>query len=875
MDEIRAHLPEEPNTFIGRERELVELRQLLHRTRALTLCGPGGIGKTRLALRLLATAAAEFPDGVWFVELADLRQPDLVVSRIAAVIGITEEAGRPLLETLGDALRPRRMLLALDNCEHLLDACAQVGRHMLASAPGLRLLNTSREPLSVAAETIWRVPPLSVPGPGPGGFGGTGSPSQGGSGGMGPPGKRSRGGLGGIVPPEASTAERYEAVRLFADRAAASRPGFTVGPDNVAAVTAICRALDGMPLAIELAAARVRALSVEQIVARLDDRFGLLTAGDRSAAPRQRTLRAAIEWSYELLTGPERALFRRLAIFTGWSLEMAEQVCADEAIPAAEVLGLTAALVDKSLVVLDPELLGQARYRMLDTIREYAALRLSQAGEAAGFRSRFRDYAIRTSEHNLELGMARIEASWPDRVDVFRRYDVDAGNVIQILNWCLEQGDAGAGLRICAAVSPCWIVWGTFGEGGEWLRSFLALDMTSVPARVQGAATVVRGQLILSSDPAAAWALGTEGLKLCREADDRYWVAVGLNLLAEIALHTGRIDEAAASADEALAIAQAAGDGWNEGYALGTRAAIAARRGKLREAEQLATASVAVMRRIDQQWGAARALLGLGDLARFRNHPGEAHGWYVEALAILREIGARPEIARCLAGLGRVAMDLGAIEQARRHLTRSLRLSHATGARIGVARGLEAFAALTGHEGQAELAVQLAAAAAALREAAGLPPLSGARVEAYLAPARRLGDATVARLWASGQALTSEAAVALALDAPVTPAPSAALPSGKGLAGGNPALTVVGRYPVAAAPPSSLTQREYEIAELVASGLSNKAIAAELSISHTTAARHVANIMGKLGFNSRSQIAAWVADRAQGPGRAGDPGERG
>ena len=842
MDEIRAHLPEEPNTFIGRERELVELRQLLHRTRALTLSGPGGIGKTRLALRLLASAAAEFPDGVWFVELADLRQPDLVVSRIAAVIGITEEAGRPLLETLGDALRPRRMLLALDNCEHLLDACAQVCRHVLASAPGLRLLNTSREPLSVAAETIWRVPPLSV------------APA-------------------GADPAAAAPgAERYEAVRLFADRAAASKPGFTVGPDNVAAITAICRALDGMPLAIELAAARVRALSVEQIVARLDDRFGLLTAGDRSAAPRQRTLRAAIEWSYELLTDPERALFRRLSIFSGWSLEMAEQVCADEEIPAAEVLGLTAALVDKSLVVLDPELLGQARYRMLDTIREYAALRLAQADEAATFRSGFRDYAIRTSEHNLALGMARIEASWPDRVDVFRRYDVDAGNVIQILNWCLEQGDAEAGMRICAAVSPCWIVWGTFGEGGEWLRSFLALDMTGVPARVQGAATVVRGQLTLSSDPAAAWALGTEGLKLCREADDRYWVAVGLNLLAEIALHTGRIDEAAVSADEALAIAQAAGDGWNEGYALGTRAAIAARRGMLREAEQQATASVAVMRRIDQQWGAARALLGLGDLARFRNHPGEAHGWYVEALAILREIGARPEIARCLAGLGRVAMDLGAIEQARRHLTRSLRLSHATGSRIGVARGLEAFAALTGHEGRSELAVQLAAAAAALREAAGLPPLSGARVEAYLAQARRLGDATVARLWASGQALTSEAAVALALDAP---APSAAMPSGKGPAGENPALTVVGRYRVAAAPPSSLTQREYEIAELVAGGLSNKAIAAELSISHTTAARHVANIMNKLGFNSRSQIAAWVADRAQGPGRAGDPGEPG
>jgi ATP/maltotriose-dependent transcriptional regulator MalT len=523
------------------------------------------------------------------------------------------------------------------------------------------------------------------------------------------------------------------------------------------------------------------------------------------------------------------------------------------------VLGLTAALVDKSLVVLDPEVLGQARYRMLDTIREYAALRLAQTGESAAVRLRLRDYVLRTAEHNLMIGMARIPAPWSTRVDVFRRYDVDAGNVARVLNWCLEEGDAEAGLRICAAVSPCWIVWGTFGEAGEWLRSLLALDMTAVPAWVQGAATVVRAQLALSNDPAAASSQADDGLKLCREAGDGYWTAVALNLLSEIALHTGRTDEAEASADEALSIAQAANDGWNEGYALGTRAAIAARRGKFREAEQLATASVNVMRRIDQQWGAARALLGLGDLARFRNHPGEAHGWYVEALAILREIGARPEIARCLAGLGRVAMDLGATEQARRHLTRSLRLSHATGARISVARGLEAFAALAGHESRPELAVQLVAAAAALRETAGLPPLPGARTEGYLAPARRLlGDAAVARLWATGRALTSEAAVALALD---QPAPAARDDE-------SPALSVVGGYQVASAPPSSLTHREHQIATLVASGRSNKAIADELSISPTTAARHVANIMAKLGFNSRTQIAAWIAEKPQGTGRA-------
>jgi predicted ATPase/DNA-binding CsgD family transcriptional regulator len=856
VDEIQAYLPEEPNSFIGRERELGELSQLLARTRALTLCGPGGIGKTRLALRLLSVvsgegsaAGEEFPDGVWFVELAELRQPDQVASRIAAVTGITEEAGRPLLETLGEALRPRRMLLALDNCEHLLEACAQVGRHLLASARGLRLLATSREPLSVAAETIWRVPPLSM------------APASTAAG-------QDANGLAG------AEAGQYEAVRLFADRAAASRPGFTVGPDNIAAVASICRALDGMPLAIELAAARVRALTVEQIAARLDDRFGLLTMGDRSAAPRQRTLRDAIEWSYDLLTEPERALFRRLAAFTGWSLEMAEEVCADEIIAAGDVLSLTAALVDKSLVVLDPELFGQARYRMLDTIREYAALRLEQAGEATRFRARLRGYTLRTAELNQVIGMARIPAPWSARVDVFRRYDADRGNVAQVLDWCLEQGDAEAGLRICAAVSPCWIVWGTFGEGGEWLRSLMALDMSAVPAWIQGAATVVRGQLALSSDPAAAWSLATDGLKLCRDAGDGYWTAVALNLLAETALHTGRIDEATASTDEALSIAQAAGDGWNEGYALGTRAAIAARRGQLREAEQLATASVAVMRRIDQQWGAARALLGLGDLARFRKHPGEAHGWYVEALAILREIGARPEISRCLAGLGRVAMDLGAIEQARRHLTRSLRLSHATGARIGVARGLETFAALAGREGKTELAVQLAAAAAALRETAGLPALAGARVEGYLAPARRLlGDAAVARLWASGRTMPSEAAVALALGTPADIAPETA--ARDAAAEEDRALTVVSAFQVASAPPSSLTQREHEIAELLAGGRSNKAIADELSISHTTAARHVANIMNKLGFNSRTQIAAWIMNQAQEPGQAEGPAEPG
>jgi len=279
--------------------------------------------------------------------------------------------------------------------------------------------------------------------------------------------------------------------------------------------------------------------------------------------------------------------------------------------------------------------------------------------------------------------------------------------------------------------------------------------------------------------------------------------------------------------------------------------------GNLREAQQLAKDSIAVMRRIDQQWGTARALLGLGDLARLRGDPGDARRQYLEALGILREIDAWPEIARCLAGLGRVAMDLGAIPLARTHLAESLRLSRATGARIGVARGLEAFAALAVHEERPELAVQLTAAATALRDVAGLPALPGARKEKYLASARHLGEPAIARLWARGLAMTSDQAVALALDlGPETQ--------------NTVALTALGSDQVPTAPPDMLTPREREVVALVAFGRSNKAIAADLFISTATAARHVANILGKLGFNSRAQIAAWAADR---PPYSSEPGE--
>ena len=323
---------------------------------------------------------------------------------------------------------------------------------------------------------------------------------------------------------------------------------------------------------------------------------------------------------------------------------------------------------------------------------------------------------------------------------MFRRYDVDSGNVRQVLGRCQATGDVQSGLRLCTAVRPCWIVRGHFAEGEEWFARFLALDRTGLPPEVLGAALVGRAQLIMPNAARRRAALGpARAWQLCRSAGELIWTATAFNVLAEAALHAGQLDEAERCAADALATARQAGNGWNEGYALGTQATLAAAHGKLREAGQLGEAALAVMRGIDQQWGVARTLLGLGALARLRRDPAGAIACYREALPILREIDSRPDIARALAGIGRVALDQGDLAVAREHLTESLRLSWLTGARIGVARGLEAVATLTAREGDAGLAVQLTAAAAALRAAAGLPALSAERTQQQLDPARSLG----------------------------------------------------------------------------------------------------------------------------------------
>jgi predicted ATPase/DNA-binding CsgD family transcriptional regulator/Tfp pilus assembly protein PilF len=817
-----GNLPAEPNSFVGRERDLAELARLLGDVRALTLCGPGGIGKTRLALRLACELVPGFPDGAWLVELADTEDPSLVTRRVATALGVREEPDRPLAETLTEALRPRLLLLILDTCEHVVDSSATLVHQLLASCPGVRVIATSREPLRVRGETVWRVPPLALPAP------------------------AAEFGAGELA--------RHEAIRLFADRAAAVRPGFALDAANSAAVLRLCRTLDGMPLAIELAAARVGALSVEQIAARLGDRFQLLASGDRTAPRRQQTLRAAVDWSYELLTEPEQVLLRRLAVFSGWNLEMAEQVCAVDAIPQDRVLDLLAGLIDKSLVTLEGEVDGNARYRLLDTIRDYAADRLNASGEGPGMRQRHRDYMLRTVEDIVERGFVRGDPPWPERVAMYHRVAVvERANFLAALASSLEDRDAEQGLRLCSALHIPWVAYGDVTEGIVWFDRFLGLD-GDVPPVFRARALSTRADLAFEQqDYATAGECAQAGLDLCRRTGSP-GATGALRVLAVVALRAGHHEDALAKIDSGIEAARAERDEWNEGLALAVRATIIARQGRLREAQRVYEDALDVLRD-NNGWGVAQTLYGLGGLARTRGDHDAALAHFRNALALYRDVDARPEMARCLAGIGWVALAQGNLEVARSSLTESLELSLAIGQRLAVARGLEAFAMIAVASGDPRRAVRLEGAAQALREAVGHAPSALARTNLndLLESARRqLGSSTAEALFAEGAAMSASEAVKLARgsDGGEFPGDAARL-----------AVPLQVAVPLSPGGSSTLTPREREIASLIARGLSNRGIADELVISPATAARHVANIFTKLGFSSRAQVAAWAAQR--------------
>jgi len=837
-----GNLPAEPNSFVGRERDLGDLSLLLSNVRALTLCGPGGIGKSRLATRLGWQLADEFPDGVWFVELADHSDPVHAVRRVADVLGISEEPDRPVAATLVDALGGRELLLILDTCEHVVEAIADLVRDLVAGCPLIRLVATSREPLRVRGETVWRVPPLSLPG-------------------AGAPGQVFLSDGSAAAADTATVAAQHEAIQLFVDRAAALRPAFALTTSNYSAIVQLCRTLDGVPLAIELAAARIRALSVEQIAARLDDRFRLLASGDRTAPPRQQTLQAAVDWSFHLLTPDEQVLLRRLSVFAGWSLDMAEQVCADDRIAVEHVLDLLAALIDKSLVALEDELAGHARYRLLDTIRNYASAQLAAAGEQAVFRRRHRDYLLRLIEDVVGQAFVRDVMSWPEQVAVYHRVAAEQANLRAALACCVDDADPEKGLRLCSALRSPWVVQGDVGEGLRWFGRFLTMP-GRVPAGVRARALMLAAELAFehqdyleaSQHAATAVAMSTAYRAACP--------AGALRILALVALRAGRVDEALVQADAAVAAAREYADEWEEGLALSAKATVLARSGQLASAQESFEAALKLLTG-NNIWGVAHTLYGLGGLARARGDNAAAIRHFSSAVELFKQIGARTEIARCLAGIGWVCLASLDLPTAAASLSESLELCMATGQRLGIARGLEAFAALAVVQRDDVTAVRLEGASEVLREAvdAVRPASARGRLDALLSAAhQRLGPASTASLQAEGRRLSMHEAVRYALTSAgaVSQAPEPVSPAGQSAG-------------VPPSPMSALTAREQQIAMLITRGLSNRAIADELVISPATAARHVANILGKLGLSSRAQVAAWTADRrSAATGR--DPG---
>ncbi|MBI3660493.1 AAA family ATPase [Candidatus Acetothermia bacterium] len=438
---IPNNLPQQLTSFIGREREIEEIKHLIlavgaqHAAplqRLVTLTGVGGCGKTRLGLQIASQLLKEYADGAWWVELASLADPNLVVQAIASALGVKEQPGRPLLATVTDYLHSKQLLLILDNCEHLIEACAQVVQELLKACPKLQILVTSREPLGILGETVWQVPTLSVPD----------TPS-----------------LPSVGPELVSALQDYESVNLFVERAKANESKFRLSSENAQATAQVCYQLDGIPLAIELAAAWVRALSVEQIASRLGDRFHLLIGGNRAALPRHQTLRATMDWSYQLLSEKEQTLLRQLSIFAGgWTLEAAEAVCADELIQSQEVMELLTHLVDKSLVLVEKQ--GEVlRYKLLETVRQYGAEKLREAGETECVQSQHLDFFLKLAEQAEPELVGPKQKEWLDTIE--QEHD----NLRKAIAWGLENNTVEKSLRLVTALAQFWLVRGYWAEG--------------------------------------------------------------------------------------------------------------------------------------------------------------------------------------------------------------------------------------------------------------------------------------------------------------------------------------------------------------------------------------------------------------------------
>jgi predicted ATPase/DNA-binding CsgD family transcriptional regulator len=828
------NLPLQLTSFIGRGREIAEIKRLLTRTRLLTLTGSGGTGKTRLSLQVAGELLDAFPDGVWFVELAPLADPAFVPSTLASVLSVPEQPGRPLIATLTDYLRDKHLLLILDNCEHLIEASARLADALLHAVPLLKILTSSREALGIGGEVAWRVPSLEVPNP----------TDQ--------------------LPIESLT--QYAAVRLFVERAALALPTFALTPSNAPAVAQVCRRLDGMPLAIELAATRVKALSAEQIAARLDDRFRLLTTGSRTAVPRQQTLRAAMDWSYGLLTEPERVLLRRLSVFAGgWTLDAAEEVCADDAaaglapsytgqpqggqpqglrLQQTDVLDLLTRLVEKSLVVAE-EQAGEARHRMLETIRQYAREKLLESDETNAIRDRHLSFFLRLAEDAEPHLIGAAEAIW------FARLERDYANLRAAYEWSLQEPDASHGMRLASALFMLWNVRGGM-EGVDWLVRSVSRPEAAAPSLVRANALHATAHLLRNmGETVRSIPYVEESLVICRALEYQPGVARALYQLGVNAMVQGDLKTSKSLLEQSLAIREGL-DSNVITFIYFNLGLIAAVGGDYDATRTYAEQAMTVARAAESSHGVAIAFVSRGILAFLQGDYDDAEAAFEQGLNAGRAIGNGGAASISSRGLAYVALQRRQVERAAAMCRESLLIHRERRDSWFLAASLAACAALAVARGQPERSARLyGSAAARLAAAARLGgwasrqhrfPHDQAEQERHITILRsQLDEATFNAAWEAGYALTVDQAVAEA-EQMAQPERSAA-----------PADTAL-------ANPAGLTARELDVLRLVAGGLSDILVAERLVISRRTVSTHLTAIYGKLGVNSRSAATRYAIE---------------
>jgi len=764
-----GNLPAELTSFVGRRNEMAEVRRLLADSRLVTLTGVGGVGKTRLALRAATELRRAFRDGVWLVQLDQLRDQALVAQAVAGALGLQDRAGYAPAATLADYLAGRQLLLVLDNCEHLVDAAAKLADLLLRAAAGLRVLATSRESLNITGETVLAVPPLRAP----------------------EAGRR-------LTVAELA---QFPAAGLFAERAAQVVPGFALTEANMAAVAGICRRLEGLPLAIELAAAWLPVLSPEQIDARLGDRLGLLTRGSRTQPVRQQTLRASIEWSYELCSQAERLLWARLSVFAGgFELDAAEGICADHQLAADEVLELLAALADKSILIAAHGKRG-VRYRLPEPLREFGQERLQRAGEDTALRRRHRDWHEQLAR--------RVDIDWltPQIVDLTARLFREHANVQAAQDFCqTEPGEAEAGLRIALHV---WLFY--YWDAGH----------------------VSEGRYRL-------------GQALARAGEPTMWRAQGLLLASFLAAVNGDRDAVQPLLEQGTSLAGQLNDPATRAFAAWVEGHVCLFAGDLPQATAHSEDGLAVLPAAVQARQRAHLLICLANAAGLAGDEERAVACHRE-LAALTEAGSeyirRAYSAYSLWALGAAAWRRGDLDRATELQQQSLRLHRND--QMGSTFCVEALAWIAASRHQYERAAVLLGAATGLWQFMGTTLDGNQHVAGYHRDCERqarqaLGEAAFQAACHRGLELPAEDVLACALQQPPKKPPKK--PPAPAVSDGAP-----------------LTPREMQVARLVAGGRSNKEIAAELVISQRTAEGHVERILTKLGFTSRAQVAAWVA----------------